>query len=159
MDFADIRKQINNVQKVYSDTCYQIAYTAFQEFFTEFSEVKEIRFTAYTPYWALHGEQCEYSVNEFQLEIKDEFRASLGLPIYTPDASDDEDEDEYFQYGTGDQYIRDFKISRRGSEIISAMRQLEQVIGNEDMLMQVVGDHVKVVASIDGFNIRPYEHE
>lgn len=111
---------------------------AFKDLFDAYPELRSVVWTQYTPYFN-DGDTCEFSVREFDITIN---------------GKDDEDD---YNYGES---LYDLKRSQnpREVELAKAVRALENELPG-DVLEAVFGDHCKIVAKREGFQVDEYEHD
>ena len=117
---------------------------AFREFFEKHPEVKEVVWNQYTPYFN-DGETCTFGVNDWALKID-------GVKS-TDKYSDDTD-----YVGPYDMREAIGLTPNTSAVLKQDVSALFDLAGNEVMEL-VFGDHAKVVASPDGFNVEEYEHD
>lgn len=118
---------------------------AFKEFFKTTPEVKMIAWTQYTPYF-MDGDECIFSVNEMYfckkvIEVDN---------IY--DLEDDEEEivlEVPYWYSEKPKNELDAKCQDFSNALHSA----------ENFMQTTFGDHVTILATKKGFDIREYEHD
>lgn len=141
---------------------------AFVDFFNAHPEATSIRWTQYTPYFN-DGEACTFSRNDLKLTVNPN-----GFSDDVKDRLSDEDEcavyvltsiDESLDYNqryhadcAGRQKLRALTPSEKQlvddfDELSSACAEIEKVFKT------VFGDHVRVEATREGFNITEYDHE
>lgn len=118
----------------------------FKEFFEAHSNVESVYWTQYTPYFN-DGDPCYFSVHDFHLELAE---------AETED-EDDEDEDE----DNTDYEMSAWYLSRKEDP---ELKKLGEDLGTlsdipDDVLESVFGDHCKVIATRDGFNVKEYSHD
>ena len=123
----------------------------FQKLFVPFLEshleIKAISFTAYTPYFN-DGDTCEYGVGELALIPADEeLEPDWGLGFEECDL----------------RYLTSLNPEQR--EMLKAafndLKPTAEAFHNipEDVMMDIVGDHARVIISLDGMEIEEYEHD
>lgn len=115
----------------------------FKSFFDSHPECIGLRWTQYTPYFN-DGEECVFGVHEFNVKMTNS----------PPDSGDDGDGFED-AYGWGDNKER--KASEPFKSAAAAARKL-QAVGKE-VYRIAFGDHVKVTATREGFEVEEYDHE
>jgi hypothetical protein len=126
---------------------------AFQEFFEAHPEAKCIVWTQYTPYFN-DGDACEFRVNELALKLNK-------TPSEDTSAEDDdfEDNDDY------ESDIYDLKYGKKTltvaeAKLVADFTSLEKATGQLDEVFELVfGDHVKVRATRNGFDVTEYDHD
>jgi len=135
MSFIETINEIKNLDSEYRKKCETLLKQAFKEYFIKHPDVDNIRFTAYTPYFN-DGEACYYSVGEFYVILKA-----------------DKCTDECFSHSYDDHQ----SCENASKEALSDAGVLNRI--SSDIFMMVFGDHVKVSASIEGFQVDKYDHE
>lgn len=141
--------ELTALKKAYDDKLASAGEDAvkevFKEFFDTHSNVESVYWTQYTPYFN-DGDPCYFSVHDFHLSLSDE-----------ESGEDEDDEDEDYD----DYEMSAWSLSRSNDE---KLKKLGEDLGNlsdipDDVLEQVFGDHCKVVATRDGFDVREYSHD
>ena len=132
---ADIRAMKEALEaKIESD-----GQSALKETFTAFFEanptVDAIRWRQYTPYFN-DGDACTFSVRDFNYQIDG------GMC----DGGD---------YGDG--FVGTWSIKDKALE--AAIDQFEDEVRDDDLYESIFGDHVKVTATREGFEIEEYRHD
>lgn len=136
MSFIETINEIKNLDSEYRKKCETLLKQAFKEYFIKHPDVDNIRFTAYTPYFN-DGEACYYSVGEFYVILK--------ADKCTDECKVHQDDDWYES------------CEKASSEALNDAGALSRI--SSDIFMMVFGDHVKVTASIEGFQVDKYDHE
>lgn len=109
----------------------------FKEFFEKHPKAQSITWTQYTPYWN-DGDACYFRVNEMYLQLEGE-----------------EDEDYYNGWDPyGLKKEKDPEMKAMGKDFEEVESSLP-----EDVMEHVFGDHVKIVATREGFKVHDYEHD
>lgn len=153
---------------------------AFKDVFEKFPELRSIQWTQYTPYWN-DGDVCHFSVHEFDISVgtdeqglkaqiedkkaQQKLAADRGAWKTAQNLQDDIDELEALLAGGGEDYsygesIYSLKKDKdpRTQEMVKAVIALQRELP-DDVLEDVFGDHVSVVATREGFKVKEYEHE
>lgn len=118
-----------------------------------------VAFTAYTPYFN-DGDECEFSVNDLA------FHTSVGGD---PDEDAVNGDDEDFDvdgnfYWEGDisveSYMRDTQTAEQNriADIALACRQTFNQIP-DDMIKDMLGDHIAVIIRPDNIMVEEYDHD
>lgn len=144
---AKTLEELKALKKQYQDALSSFGKEAlagiFKPLFDEHPTLTAIRWTQYTPFFN-DGETCTFGVNDFYYKVG---------PA-TGDSDDEDDGDSGFQYYSP--YSTDPDAVKQAA--MKAGHEVARTI--PDDLMQVVfGDHVKVTATRDGFEVEEYEHE
>ena len=115
---------------------------SFKEFFEQYPEVKSLSWTQYTPYFN-DGDACYFSYNDL---------------IWHPCILEiDGEEVEYQEPGDED---CEWWETIRGQAAYGDIEELGNLLSSlEDSLKGIFGDHAKVVATKDGFEIEEYYHD
>lgn len=117
-------------------------------FFAKYPKL-EIRWTQYTPYFN-DGDACVFSVH--------------GIYVYPKPEGDDERDDSGHELGRLDFYFRHPEYLK-GNEWITqeladeGRRVSDLLYANADALEAAFGDHMEIVASIDGVTADEYSHD
>lgn len=124
---------------------------AFKEIFDKHPRLGSIMWTQYTPYFN-DGDPCYFRVHEFD--------ASLVEPEESNDENEDEDDELYDDsYSHGDRlYTMSKSEDEELKKIAEDVGDLESSIPN-DVLEHVFGDHVRITATREGFDIDEYDHD
>lgn len=108
---------------------------AFKEVFDKFPELQSIVWTQYTPYFN-DGDTCTFSVHDFSINFNE------------ADASDYDHGESLYSLGKDP----DKKA------LVDSVRALRKELPS-DVLESVFEDHVKVVATREGFKVTECDHE
>lgn len=146
---------LSKAKKKYQEEGQEKLKEVFKAFFAEVPEIKTVIWTQYTPYFN-DGETCVFNVYD---------------PAFTnieKDSEDFEDIDEYNDY-TGEKedlfYISYFyggceEAKNLPANSKKAMEKLCEIIcGNDELMEFMFGDHVKIIANKDGFDVMEYDHD
>lgn len=150
--FDKLLDEQRELQKKFQATAQALFKETTKEFFDKNANITAIVWTQYTPYFN-DGDTCEFSVNE---------------PTFTnaPDP-------ESVRWG---EYDGDEEVAADGSEIFAweswgeppeginvnmceAFGRMIQSSEMEDVMKAMFGDHVKVVATREGFDVDDYDHD
>lgn len=133
----------------------------FKAYFAKHPTVGSVVWTQYTPYFN-DGEACTFGINEIEFK-----------PL-TEDGKVDDD----YEYGEGSLH-RKLMNKERGEwhslsrthqggktlapeeqAFVTDCKELSSLVhGLDDMMKDIFGDHAKVVAKPDGFDVEEYEHD
>ena len=150
--FDKLLNEQRELQKKFQTTAQALFKETTKEFFDKNPNVTGIVWTQYTPYFN-DGDTCEFGVNDATF-------------TNAPDP-------ENIRWG---EYEGDEETAADGSEIFTwegwgeAPRDLDQGMCNafsrmicssemEDVMKAMFGDHVKVVATREGFDVDDYDHD
>lgn len=139
---AQVRKEMQEHGKA-------ALHEAFKEFFEQNPSCRAIRWRQYTPYFN-DGDTCTFSVHEAYVRMNDDEDDDSGAY--------DDGFDSYSdwahkngRYDKPEAYIEAFK---------KASRDADELVGCDEKLFQMVfGDHVKITATAEGFEIDEYDHD
>lgn len=150
--FDDMNKEMAELKKVYQTKAQEIFKLAFKQFFESNPEVNVVGWRQYTPYFN-DGEACIFR--------------SLADYAFVSNAKDYTD----IQYGNyeGDDesvWIDDPDYGEYNEEAIPnavaansiALRKMLGKIDN-DVFLEMFGDHVRVFATREGFDVQEYDHD
>lgn len=142
------------IKRINESTQEQIFDELFKPFFRKYGDtVKSVVWSQYTPYFN-DGDACTFSINEIYFCTKVVSRFSWDL-------EDDEDEANptiplskpWGYRGNNDEWDKH-------PEVTKACNKLRSDMGRMAFLFErVLGDHISVSASADGFNIEEYNHD
>ena len=158
-----VNKQIKELQKQNIETSKKVFHGAIATFFKTYPEVAAVRWTQYTPYFN-DGDTCEFGVNS---------------PTFTnaPDpenvnwGSYDGDEEgvfaveniSYVMNSDRDYYKNEQEAIKKAGVIdVDSCEAFQRMICSsamEDVMEAMFGNHVKVIATRDGFDIQDYDHD
>jgi hypothetical protein len=134
---ADIRKMKSELDDKMKTEGRRALGIAFKEFFDANPTVKGVRWSQYTPYFN-DGDVCRFSVHDFDFKVDG--------------AADDTGDNE-------DGWESDWYLEKRGAtETAAACSRLEGDVRDRDVFEAVFGDHVRVTATRDGFEVEAYSH-
>lgn len=122
----------------------------FKEFFDKYPRAETITWRQYTPYFN-DGDPCYFSVHEMTLEMNEDESG--------PEEGDEDEEEDDDDYGDGDYDSYSLRASDDPhlKQMGEDFRNLEAI--PDDVMEHVFGDHVKVTATRDGFDINEYSHD
>ena len=145
----------------------------FKKFFDKYAVAKKIIWVQYTPYFN-DGDACVFEVRDFELKanldfVADDVKAALN--------TDDDDYDDNYSYSehcliSTLKRIEDNASNRRWSkEKLRKLSSDESTLIEDfntlvkasyelpDLFEMIFGDHVRVVASAEGFETFEYSHD
>lgn len=143
---AEFKKTMEEHQTILKHQLFE----CFREFFKENPEVKAIKWEQYTPYFN-DGDQCVFHVRDFAFcnTADEEFLDEVCYGEY----QGDESESEGKVYSTYD----DIKESLKNN-----IKEFADVVNDyafEDIFKSAFGDHVRVIATAEGFDVEEYSHD
>lgn len=161
----DLIASFESLQKNFMEQAQSALKVEFAKFFELYPEINVIQWTQYTPYFN-DGDECTFRVNDIYTGFVKE--DSLD------DISDYGEFEGHLENGWTNsswstkyivesmrEYDPDITVAR-ANEVAEACVQLNKLVGGdamEDVCRAVFGDHVRVRATKDGFDIQEYEHE
>lgn len=122
---------------------------AFKEIFDKHPRLESIIWVQFTPYFN-DGDPCYFSVHDFDVTVS------------APEGSSEEDEDDELydeDYSYGD---RIYQLQKSEDEELKKIAEaVGELNGNipEDVLEHVFGDHAKITATREGFDIHEFDHD
>lgn len=130
----------------------------FKEFFVSNPTIKTIVWNQFTPYFN-DGDECVFSVNDMVFSTKE--------IDHIPDNPDEDNQGSDFQGDGLYDYqeingkwihvpIEGEKFAQR--KVFGEFHQLIRTLPDE-IFMSVFGDHKKILATIDGFDVEDCEHD
>jgi hypothetical protein len=127
----DYDKKISDMKKQLTNTFKNEFKVIFKQIFDAYPSVKKVGWTQYTPYFN-DGDACVFRVND----------------LYVLDDTVDPDlEDEIYEW-------------KYSYEEYPLIEQLASVLSSsEDILLQLFGDHVLIIATKDGIDVSEYDHD
>jgi hypothetical protein len=138
----DIRKLNAEYKAAIQDHGAKVLKDMFADFFAENPGIIALRWEQYTPYFN-DGEPCEFDVYGFYF-------------LDTSASADkDGDEDGAFVDAYTARHDSDPKQAARGATV----EAFESRVKDEDVFRFVFGDHVRVTATPDGFEVEEYDHD
>ena len=165
-EIKEIKSEINKLRKEAKAKVRDFQ-KAVLELFVEYPNLKRISWTQYTPYFN-DGDTCEFGSNHDSPAIY------FTTPL--PDAEDDDEEEfdgyeeewsdySYYSYYNYDKNYKNKKLKPGLSdETIAQIKTAEAVIAflgnfdNDDML-NLFGDHQKVIITAKRIEVEDYNHE
>lgn len=152
----EMNEQFEAAKKRFTDEGKEALAGAFKEFFAKHPRAGCIRWEQYTPYFN-DGDTCTFGVGEWTVHRAVE------------DATD-EDGDYVDLSGrclyhelTGRSWEPGYeeRVAARSADDVAFIADFEALLAacSEELLLAVLGDHVQVVATADGFTVEDYDHE
>jgi len=145
-------KKLNNKIKSFKQKINykgeKIIKSSFKDFFKNHPSVDKIIWTGYTPYFN-DGEPCVFNLNDFEIRFKKEF---IGAAKKTADSEEDYCYGNFYEAESLNQeQLKDLK------ELNNFFKQCKKT-NIKEIFKKIFGDHAKIIATIDGFKVMPYEH-
>lgn len=136
-NFKETSKIINDAIKDYytAKLAFQATFranfdTLAKSFFVAVPEVTSVSWTQYTPYF-MDGDACEFSVNELE-----------------------------FNTNSGNYSMYSMNRSNLSAEKIALCKELQDMIyGQDDMMLDIFGDHVEIIMTPEGSDVNDYDHD
>ncbi len=130
---------------------------AFKEIFDKHPRLESIVWVQYTPYFN-DGDPCYFSAHDFDVTISGPEETNR-----PEDEGIDEDEDEDDLYG--DDYSYGDRIYQLQQSEDEELKKIAEDVGDlnsnipEDVLEHVFGDHAKITATREGFEVTEFDHD
>lgn len=156
---------------------------SFAEFFEAHPEASAILWTQYTPYFN-DGEACTFDINDFELKLDPEKMADDLATVISDRCEETDEDDDTYGFGEGDDsaFLRELpptddnrsaswnsfnerniplrELTESEASLLKDFDELESAcMSVDDILQAVLGDHVTVKATREGFETRDYEHD
>lgn len=163
--FEQLIEEQRELQKKFQEQGQALFKETFKEFFDKNEAVKAVVWTQYTPYFN-DGDECTFSVNSptFTNAEGDDLDDVTGYGEYD---GDNEEvwavENVEWVLGKGREYHTEAAAAiDKGGVDVKSLQLMEEVIQSgemEDILRAMFDDHVKVIATRDGFDVQEYDHD
>lgn len=137
-ELDEIRQMKDAYDKKIEEHGKEILKLAFSNFFKKHPEVLGVRWEQYTPYFN-DGDVCTFYIFPFTFRTKD-----------TPEDGGD------YEDGWEDWYVYN---TNNDTATKAAVKKLERDIKEDDVFLAVFGDHVRVTATLNGFDVEEYMHD
>lgn len=149
----NMNAEMANMREAYQAKMKVIFQDAFKEYFKECPEVTAFGWRQYTPYFN-DGDECVFRCNVdygFVTNAKD-YQSGIQYGEYEGDQENVWIEDP--DYG-------DFNEELIPEHVIEKTKILRRVLSkiDDDVYLQIFGDHCKVYATPAGFDVEEYEHD
>ena len=158
---ALIEKQ-RALQKEFQASAQELFKETTKEFFDIVPQVKSIHWTQYTPYFN-DGEECTFGVNDpyFSNAEGEDLEDITRWGEYDGEKDDIWSEESWalLEY-TNNQVLRD-KLSLT-QEQAAAIKRFSKMIQSDDMepvMRAMFDDHVRVIATREGFDVEEHDHD
>jgi len=171
-----IISELRELQSQFQAKAKEALRTSFKKFFESHPEVSRIMWTQYTPYFN-DGDACTFSINELTfkasgMNLKPDVNKELGQLLV-----DDDDIDDVHGYSIDNVIKRviGYEWGAQKREIVIGTKRLPtptessllsdthdlnalvQELG--ETMKDIFGDHALVTATIEGFEVKEYEHD
>lgn len=140
----------------------------FKNFFDKNPAITAVIWNQYTPYFN-DGDTCEFNVNEISftnapdLELIDNYgELDESVPSDVADTIFYCDNLHYVMSNRGDYYKREAALISQNNIDVGLCSELSSMMHSDSMtevLESMFGDHVRVVATKDGFSVEEYSHD
>lgn len=150
--FDSLLEQQRELQKKFQTTAQALFKETTKEFFDKNPNVTAIVWTQYTPYFN-DGDTCEFGVNDATFTNAPDPH-SVRWGEYDGDHETAEDGSEIFaweSWGDAPEGL-DTEMCKSFNRMICSGEM-------EDVMKAMFGDHVKVVATREGFDVDEYDHD
>ncbi len=174
-----IVEKVSELKKLMQEQGKEALKEAFKEFFAAHPEATKVVWTQYTPYFN-DGDACTFSVGEIELKVDPSMLATDAQKLFGYGTEDEEDDSDY-RYGDGcaAQLIEKLdsenctyadpckaagvehrKLTAGEKSLVEDFQDLSRAVENiPEVLEMVLGDHVKVVATAEGFDVEEHDHD
>ena len=171
-NFKALEAEFNKLQAQFKTEAESILKETFKYVFDKNPSITAIVWSQYTPYFN-DGDSCEFNVNDVQFtNVKNLDNISNGSwPELDMDTDDEEYKDTFMIYGV--KYYQDsnnhqgrWDSDERDAVLkanldFDSCDELSKMMCSslmEDVALSLFGDHVMVVATREGFDIRDIDH-
>ena len=150
--FDKLLDEQRELQKKFQATAQALFKETTKEFFDKNANITAIVWTQYTPYFN-DGDTCEFSVNEPTFTNAPD-PESVRWGEYDGDEETAADGSEIFAWESWGEPLEGLNV-----EMCQAFGRMIQSSEMEDVMKAMFGDHVKVVATREGFDVDDYDHD
>lgn len=147
-EFDNLIREQQELSKKFQATAQELFKKTTKNFFEKVPEVKCFYWTQYTPYFN-DGDTCVFSVGDVY------FTNTTDVDNISWDDYEGEEENVFVFGGWGD-------CPELSAEAQKACKELSNLIQSgdfENVMEAMFGDHVKVFATVDGFDVQEYDHD
>lgn len=161
--FDKLIEEQNELTKRFQETAQSLFKETTKEFFAKNPGVTAVVWTQYTPYFN-DGEACEFSVHEpyFTNATAEQFEDISNWGEYDGDDETVWSETDWILCGDSD-YCKErrgnMKLDGIDSATIQHFSKMIQSSEMEDVMEAMFGDHVRIVATREGFEVDDYSHD
>lgn len=172
----DLNAKIKELQDQAAKTSQEVFKSSLKQFFDAVPEIQSIVWRQYTPYFN-DGDSCEFSVHDANFysspDGTDEDDEEDGWDAYNPfdkpsdyvyrNAKDENNRYRSEYQAQIDKY--DARVAQVGAERIDQIQRAIQDVRNlfrtinDEYFMMMFGDHVRIVATKDGFQVDEFDHD
>jgi hypothetical protein len=150
--FDNLISEQRELQKKFQETAQKLFMETTKEFFNLNPKCTGIIWTQYTPYFN-DGDTCEFNVHEPSFTNAPD-PESVKWGEYDGDEETAADGSEIFVYDGWGSFPDMF--DQTSCDSFSNMIQSSEM---EDVMKAMFGDHVRVVATREGFDVTEYDHD
>jgi hypothetical protein len=154
--FDNLLEQQRKLREEFQATAQELFKQTTKQFFDQNPGVTAIHWTQYTPYFN-DGDECVFRIGDiyFTNATPEQFEED----VTSWGDYEGEDENVWSEYAWGFKYHKDRYYE--GINIDQA-EEFSKLVGSSDMeevMEAMFGDHVRVVATREGFDVREYDHD
>ena len=150
--FDKLLNEQRELQKKFQTTAQALFKETTKEFFDKNPNVTAIVWTQYTPYFN-DGDTCEFGVNDATFTNAPD-PESIRWGEYEGDEETAADGSEIFAWESWGDAPQGLNV-----EMCKAFGRMIGSSEMEDVMKAMFGDHVKVVATREGFDVDDYDHD
>lgn len=154
--FDKLIEERNELNKRFQAHAQELFKETTKEFFSKNPGITAVVWTQYTPYFN-DGDTCEFSVNDpYFTNAKDLDNLSRWGEY------EGEDENEWSESAWGFKYQNEkngTKFEGIDSVSVNKFSEMIQSRDMEDVMEAMFGDHVRVVATREGFDVDDHDHD
>lgn len=150
--FDKLLNEQRELQKKFQTTAQALFKETTKEFFDKNPNVTGIVWTQYTPYFN-DGDTCEFGVNDATFTNAPD-PENIRWDEYEGDEETAADGSEIFTWGGWGDVPEGLNV-----EMCRAFSRMICSSEMEDVMKAMFGDHVKVVATREGFDVDDYDHD
>lgn len=161
--FDKLLEERQELNKRFQEKAQELFKETTKEFFAKNPAITAITWTQYTPYFN-DGDTCEFSVGDpyFTNADGDELENVTSYGEYEGDAEGVWSESSWIFTGDSE-YTRKQReamdLSGTDGRSIDRFSSMIQSSEMEDVMEAMFGDHVRVIATRDGFDVQDYHHD
>lgn len=163
----EMRKKMRNLKSQMAKETKTALKEAFKDFFKEHPVVESVIWDQYTPYFN-DGDTCTFSVYDFWLKFKKtpaQLKAEAEKCFADDPSTSLKEWEEYLaseEAAEEDWYDKEYggsKSSKEEKAAIKAINKIYRDIVDEDVFLDMFGDHVSVTATSAGFKVKECQHD
>jgi hypothetical protein len=147
-EFDELVAAQQELTKKFQATAQELFKKTTRNFFDSVPEIKAFYWSQYTPYFN-DGDECVFSVHDVY------FTNTTDVDNITWDEYEGEEENVFIYAGWG-------KVPELSEASKERCDQISKMIGSsefEDVMKAMFGDHVKVIATAEGFDVQDRDHD